>query len=166
LKKPNRETILAAVPLSRHASRGRDPIKVCGVCGVEVDPQDLASSVWREHDDIDRPIGGNEALVFIGPSATHAACKKVLEKHPRLYAEVTGDPGCFPRLCGPCVHRDGLNCKHPNLAANGGPGLEVQLSGGFPPGTIVCTRRGMLQPVRNAVECAGRRTLKLVSEAT
>jgi hypothetical protein len=34
-------------------------------------------------------------------------------------------------VCGDCPYRDGVTCKHPDLKANGGPGLEVKI-GTFP----------------------------------
>jgi len=154
MKKPDVAAIRAAVPLSRRPERGQDPIRVCNVCGVAVDPKDLYLTVWREHDEADRPIAGDGALIFLGSGTVHEACRKTLEAHPRLYAEVSGTPGNFPWLCGPCVHRQERRCTHPSTKANGGAGIAITLSG---LNGIICTRgRGCITPTKNAVACAER----------
>lgn len=151
MKKPTATSIAAAVPLSKAAARPADPITACNVCGHESD----SLSVWREHDEWDRPLSGTEILVFIGKD--HSACIKAMEAHPRLYDEVSGDAGHFPRLCGPCEARKGLACAHPDLKTNGGPGLLVHVSDPMR-GAIVCGSRGRIRIVKHAITCAGRTT--------
>ena len=151
VKKPNPAAIRAATPLT--AARALDP-RACSVCGLTVDPDDLPCEAWREHDERDRPISGNGALVFIGPGDAHADCRAVLERHPRLYARDAGWPGAFPTLCGPCVHRDGLVCRHPDLFANGGEGLSVKLDSLN--AHVNMGRRGCFWMPQHAHGCAGR----------
>jgi hypothetical protein len=153
VKKPNPTAIQAATPLTALRPVPLDP-RTCSVCGLSVDPDDLPCEAWREHDENDRPIQGNSALVFLGPGAAHAACRAVLDKHPRLYARDAGWPGAFPTLCGPCVHRDGLACRHPDLFANGGNGLHISLDALR---AIVCSRGGGChEPPKTVRACAGR----------
>lgn len=151
--KPSPSAIRSAPPLVPPERRGPDAILACGVCGITVDPSDLPSAVYREHDEHDQPITGPEALVFVGPLATHAECHRRLDAHPRLYAEASGDPGTFPALCGPCAHRRGRACSHPDLRANGGAGLRVHLSG---LAAIICGRGGCRVPIAHAIGCDGR----------
>src|SRR5690606_12037406 len=107
----------------------------------------------------DRPISGPGALVFLATGSAHAKCRRVLDTHPRLYVEDSGSPGAFPRLCGPCTHRRGVECGHPDLTANGGAGLKITLTR---LAAIVCSRgAGCHTPIREAVSCVGRRTLQL-----
>lgn len=158
MKKPAAAIILGATSLT--AARRGEPLLCCTICGVAVDPLDLPVSVWREHDERDEPSAGVDALVFVGQGREHAACRKRLHDHPRLYAEVAGDPGYFPELCGACIHRKGLACKHPELRANGGPGLGVHLDRFA---MVVCVRgAGCAKPIHHAVRCSGRRTLQVV----
>jgi hypothetical protein len=149
-KKPNAAEIRRALPLSKYAgASGPDRILRCNLCGG--DSEDLR--VWREHNERDNPT---DVLVFVG--ADHEKCSKRLEDHPRLYREETGDPGHFPALCGPCVHREGHGCRHPDLKANGGGGLRVDLTD--PMRGIVCMlgRNGPIRIPRRALRCAGRST--------
>lgn len=154
-KKPSREAIEAADPLTRSRPRilMQDPLQACNVCGVPSG----ALRAWREHDERDLPIEGSEALVFIG--GDHPRCIGDMERHPRLYSEEAGLHGTFPALCGPCEFRNGLACSHPRLRKNGGPGLRVVLDGIGLGGFVVCIR-GRSGPVRpplkNAVSCEGR----------
>lgn len=153
MKKPSASAIRSAVPLTQRPCRGADPLDgTCNVCGAAADP--VLLEAWREHDEYDRPIPGPEALVFL--DASHNACHAALNKHPRLYAEETAKPGAFPKLCGPCVNRLGLGCAHPDLRANGGAGLKVNITNPFT-GAILCGRNGQIVPVRDAVECVGRK---------
>lgn len=150
-KSPGAAAVRAAVPLS--AGRPGEPLACCGVCGRASD----SLGVWREHDEWDRPIDGRAALVFIGRD--HPDCLKRMEKHPRLYAEEGGLPGAFPALCGDCpFRRPGLNCGHADLKENGGPGLNVTLSGIGIGVAFVCIRgrSGPIRPVHHAVACAGK----------
>jgi hypothetical protein len=153
MKKPSPTAIRAAAPLT---SRRRPEVEAFAcTCGEPI--PDGKARAWREHDEHDRPIAGGDAIVFLADG--HPGCKRELDAHPRLYAEVMGDPGTFPKLCGPCKLRQGHACSHPDLKSNGGPGLNVQIHG-LP--AIVCGRGGCHVPVKHAVECAGRRTLKVV----
>ncbi len=155
MKKPAAAAIRAAVPLSRLPSAGRDPLHRCDVCGNPC--EDLRA--WRECDERDAPT---LVLVFVGED--HVDCRKALDKHPRLYREETGAPGHFPALCGPCVHRRGLGCGHPDLKANGGQGLRVDLTD--PMRGIVCMlgRDGPIRIPRRAMRCAGRDTERLIDD--
>ncbi len=79
---------------------------------------------WQEHDDLDRP----ETIVVV---LCDACSKAIIEKHPRLYGRLhlwEPFPGSMP-LCVACTHRAGTRCTHPDLKANGGPGLVLT----FPP---------------------------------
>lgn len=156
MKKPSASTIRNAEPLTARAARvgtaiGPDRMLACNVCALP--SEEL--TVWREHDERDQPIEGNGALVFI--ARDHAACIKAMENHPRLYAEETGLPGNFPKLCGGCTYRVALECTHPKLKKNGGPGLNVQLSNAFG-NVIICSRgHGCHRPLRHAMSCEGQR---------
>ena len=164
MKKPSRSAI-AQAPTLCSVRRGTDPIRVCSICGVDVDPDDLPSTIWRECDERDVPLPGDDHILFLGSGKAHEACRKTLNAHPRLYVEETGAPGHFPRLCGPCVFRRfapgpagsrALTCAHPDTKANGGAGLKVMLSDYFR-GAILCGRNGQIVPVKNAMECVGRK---------
>lgn len=147
-RKPPASVIQSRMALS--AARLADPLSACNICG---EPSD-SLAVWREHDEHDRPIDGTDYLVYIGKD--HKKCLKRMDDHPRLYAEVRGEPGSFPRLCGPCRYRDGLACRHPKLKANGGDGLLVNLADPLR-GAIVCMgggRRAVV--VHHALKCEGR----------
>jgi hypothetical protein len=145
--KPNVAAIRAAQPLSALPTCGADPITVCNICGKSCEQLAL----WREHDERDKPT---KKLVFIGTSPEHADCRKVMEKHPRLYADDRGMPGYFPLLCGPCVHRQGWRCTHADLKANGGAGLKVSLAG---VNAILCGPGGCRSGLREATACVGRK---------
>lgn len=156
-RKPTPKTIRNTTPLTR-LRLGLDPLSACNACGVAVDSADLPLQAWREHDEHDKPIAGNDALVFIGQGPAHERCQKLIVDHPRLYAEEDdGNPGAISRLCAPCVHREGLRCTHRDLKANGGPGLKISLTR---LAGIICSRgrhgSGCHSPPRTAVDCAGR----------
>jgi len=151
VKKPKLNVIRDAVPLSASARHGRDPDFACDVCHAPAEQLE----VWREHDEHDRPIPGTDALVYLGEG--HPLCRIKLDDHPRLYAEVRGEPGSFPRLCGPCEHRDGLLCRHPDLKVNGGGGLMVHLNNGIFAHVHICGAHGRIRPLHSAIRCAGRR---------
>lgn len=157
--KPTAAAIRSAESLTQEAKRfTNERTSICEVCGVAVDPADLPLTVWREHDERDRPIAGTGAIVFLGQGREHAACRKKLDDHPRLYSEESGAPGHFPALCGPCVHRDGLACRHPDLYANGGTGLRITLTR---LAAVICTRgAGCHSPIQQAVACEGREVSK------
>ncbi len=149
MPKPTQAAIQRTLPLSQGHHRVIRPtsaILACNLCG---DAGDEPLTLWRECDERDRPIAGNDALVFIGPK-----CIKRMEDHPRLYVEEAGLPGYFPALCGPCKLRDGFGCKHEKLKANGGPGLSVSLSGFA--NVRAQGPRGCYVPLRRAWDCEGR----------
>lgn len=148
-KKPDRTTIRNAVPLTLHPRRPEDLLSACNLCGV---PGPLDKNPQREHDEHDVPVEGDGALVFLGERPAHVLCHQLLEDHPRLYARVRGNPGHLPVLCGPCVWRSGLGCRHPDLKSNGGRGLNVGLTNGLPPNAIICPPPKI---VPWAVSCSG-----------
>jgi len=155
LKKPNVAAIRAATPLTALPTRGDDPISCCNVCGQAADP--VLLQVWREHDEHDRPIGGDDALVFLMGGREHDRCRKILDEHPRLYAEEGGRPGSFPAICGACPFRSGTACTHPKLKTNGGPGLLVTLDRGAFANAIICMGGGRrYRPIHRAIKCEGR----------
>lgn len=147
-RKPTAAEIEAAVPLSTIAAIAcPDPIMLCNVCAQP----STRLALWRECDERDRPT---DRVVFVDAyDDDHAACRKAIDKHPRLYREETGLPGRFPALCGPCRHRRGDACTHPDLRANGGPGLNVSL---HRLNAIICGRGGCHTPLKHAVDCRGR----------
>lgn len=137
--------IRAANPLPRRDIT--DPLASCNVCGQP----SARLGAWQAHDERDQPMPMPASLVFIGKD--HDACQRDLTHHPRLYAEVRGDPGHFPFLCGPCPQRDGLACRHSKLKTNGGPGLLVKLSRMNLFGAIICPPPRI---VHHAYACEGR----------
>lgn len=154
MSKPNFAAIRTTAPLTTSLFRGVDPLHGCNLCTEAAKSLDL----YRECDERDKPIPGDGALLYVGTE--HHACHKQITSHPRLYIDAMGLPGSFPTLCGPCVRRIGLACTHPDLKANGGAGLLVNLSGGPMVGVIVCGRGGCRTSVpRVAKSCAGRRML-------
>lgn len=148
MRKPTPAAIRRAEPLSASAAHGAGPDFVCDVCGL---PGELAA--WREHDEHDQPIAGPGATVYVAND--HPACRKAVADHARLYDEIPGMPGSFPKLCGPCVHRRELGCCHPALKSNGGTGLQVQISNWLA-GAIFCGRGGQIRPPRHALACVGQ----------
>lgn len=156
------EKVRTAERLTVAAHRSPDIFAACGICG---EPAEHLRAL-RECDEFDQPIPGDDGLLFVGEG--HRACDKVVSDHPRLYEDTHGRPGYFPRICGPCVHRDGFACRHPDLKANGGAGLVVTMPTAAEwqgmGNVIVCGRGGCWRPPRVATACAGRRTLRLVPD--
>jgi hypothetical protein len=148
MKKPGVLAIRQARKLTDEArSEGRDVFSCVG-CGAAT-----GLTAWRECDEHDREVEGAVAVVFLCPGA---ACWRRLNEHPRLYKQVTGDPGCFPGLCGECRWREGTRCTHPDLKGNGGEGLRVEMSDPWRGAICVRTSRGQAPRVLAAVACAGR----------
>jgi hypothetical protein len=147
MRKPSVLEIRSARKLTDEArSEGRDVFSCVG-CGAAT-----GLTAWRECDEHDREVEG--AVVFLCPGA---ACRRRLNEHPRLYKQVTGGPGHFPGLCGGCGWRDGmLGCLHPDLKANGGGGLRVEMSDPWRGAICVRTSRGQAPRVLEAVRCEGR----------
>jgi len=114
-----------------------------------LDAEERGVHVWQERDDADQP---EPIAVLLCPPCS----ARLIEPHPRLYYGLpfnepfAGTMG----LCVPCRFRDGVRCTHPDLRANGGPGLIIQADTPIPaPG-----RRRVC--VRAAMGCAGREQRK------
>ncbi len=113
-----------------------------------LDDDERGVHVWQECDDVDRP---EPIAVLLCPPCS----ARLIEPHPRLYYVLpfnepfAGTMG----LCAPCRFRDDVRCTHPDLKANGGPGLIIQADTPIPaPG-----RRRVY--VRPAMGCVGREVL-------
>lgn len=148
---PSKRAIRAAKTLCdlRPDLRTFASLMVCNICGKEDD-----HGVFRECDENDEPLPGAEHVLI--------ACRDCesshVDTHPRLYVGAS-EPGLWWWLCDPCQWRDGVRCGHPDLKANGGPGLRVSTDGsrGF-----VCGD-GWCQPVGpRPVSCVGRKSRRLV----
>ena len=101
--------------LSETLTGPRDPGK-CQSCGVEWD-----LTIWQECDERDKP---EERFVVL----CNECEEKLIEPHPRLYIEWTDNkpwPGIM-RICRPCIHRYGLDCRCALQKRLGGPGMKVQ----------------------------------------
>lgn len=160
MKRPSLAAIREAIPLTKVRPIGAAPFSVCDLCHAPGGDCCDQFDAHRECDEWDRPIPGTEAIVLLGYE--HRACERRLLDHPRLYLEERGEPGWFPKLCGPCMHRDGFACKHPDLKANGGPGLAVRIQDNS--SMFICSRdddghRSCTRPTPEAWHCAGRRVL-------
>lgn len=146
--KPSPAEIKAADPLYRRDVA--DPIYCCNVCGQPSAELDA----YQAHDGYDNPLPTPSSVGFIGHD--HPTCLRKMQEHPRLYAHVTGSPGYFGRLCGPCRHRDGYRCTNPQAKMNGGPGLIATPDVPFT--AIVCSRGRSSKLVRTILGCSGRET--------
>jgi len=132
--------------------------KRCQICGFESDDK-CSFRMFTECDDSDHPEYDNVIVV-----CDNEKCRKVIDDHPRLYQEIPwqanfpNGPGKFMLLCGDCKFRNGVKCSHPELKANGGKGLKVDLSKGLPIVHIsYADGTGITRPNMSvAVECAGR----------
>lgn len=124
----------------------------CQDCGGSAD--DIVA--WIECDERDQPT---RVVVLL--------CKECGERivgpHPRLYHALPENkpvPGAMPHLCLDCEFRKGLTCTHPDLKANGGPGLNlavVQPLRGFVDGHKY---RGPFENwPRRAEACQGRKVV-------
>lgn len=94
--------------------------QLCGRLGV----LDASLHLWVECDDRDVPTAA--LLVCCG------ACeKREIEPHPRLYQRVANNeprPGAMVQCAG-CRFLEAIplrRCAHPQLKANGGPGLVLR----------------------------------------
>lgn len=93
--------------------RRPDGCQSCGATSAEL-------VRWEECDEWDRQTGVLVVLCL-------PCDKRLINPHPRLYRHVhrwQPWPGAM-ELCVACTHRDGLHCAHPDLRANGGPGLGI-----------------------------------------
>jgi len=145
------EQTAAPMPrLSEDLPGPRHP-QLCQACGAGPERE---LQRWMEHDEQDRP---ERVLVVLCPPCA----RRIIEPHPRLYELLDVFrpwPGAMD-LCCDCRHRDGLQCRHPDLKANGGPGLELK----FPTPISGHIKRG--KPYRSGFqtvwtgpvrECVGR----------
>jgi hypothetical protein len=101
-----------------HADRTDDRCFRCG-CEFKGRPD---RTVWREHDDNDRP-----EMVFV--VLCLACADRIIDPHPRLYARLDRNepaPGVMA-ICRGCDHQVAYRCKSPRARASGGEGLS------FPP---------------------------------
>ncbi len=75
---------------------------------------------WQEHDDEDRP----EPIAVV---LCRVCGRRLIGPHPRLYQELAlNQPFAgVMELCVSCRFRNGVRCAHPDLKANGGPGLAI-----------------------------------------
>lgn len=97
----------------------------CQCCGINLlympnPPHEL----HRECDDHDQPTRRVIALC-------KRCADRLIEPHPRLYQRVPENkpaPGAMPHLCVGCRWRVELDCTHPALKANGGPGLNITVA--------------------------------------
>ncbi len=130
----------------------------CQGCGTELGEFTL----WQECDEADQPT----AVIVI--LCTSCGDQRI-EKHPRLYHDLhkyAPMPGSM-QLCKACLHHDGVTCRHPDLKANGGPGLLIHFP---PPRTIFWDgttkgggrRKGWVETVYPGppTACAGREIKK------
>lgn len=144
--------------LTRATKFPLDTFNRCQICGHE--SQNICEfRMWQECDDADGPEPGNVLIV-----CDKKPCKRVLDDHERLYIEVpwsAGGPGMFMIICGSCKFREGTACKHPDLKANGGEGLEVKFGQGLANAIVCCYdektgAHSCFTPSRPAVDCAGK----------
>ena len=123
--------------------------KVCAFCGRS--GGDICDyTMWQKTDANDKPV--DDYVI----SCCDQACRDKIDADPMLFIEVQwslGGPGRFMLLCGDCPHRAGFVCKHHDLRANGGSGLEVKFSQTLE--VIVCGPSGCHVRSPPAVSCAG-----------
>lgn len=105
--------------------------QACGKSEAELLEGTADLERWEEFDEHDKPTGVYIAICsHCNEAKPNPRVKRTLiERHPRLYSRLPehfNRPGQF-HLCVDCTLRDGWECKHPNLKANGGPGLEVMV---------------------------------------
>lgn len=108
---------------------------ICQACGS----QEEELQRWAEHDDNDKVLDPPAIVVLCKGCA-----KRIINPHPRLYAEIHTNhpaPGSMRHLCLWCEHRDGLDCTHPKLKRNGGPGLVITTAQPFS-GHVSCRGQG------------------------
>lgn len=98
----------------------RRELGVCQGCGASAALGE-AVTLWLEHDERDRPTGTVISVC--------ARCERQISPHPRLYDRLQTHqpvPGVMA-TCAGCRFADRLQCTHPDLKANGGPGLMVSV---------------------------------------
>ena len=137
--------------LTDHAQHP-DTFLRCQLCG-KLHPHICELDMWQECDEDDEL---EDKWIIL---CREGDCHKRLQDHDRLYHKVPwsmGGPGRFMLVCGNCDHRDEFDCKHPNLKANGGDGLEVMISRPLGTGWICggdgCKRIENLHGPANACE--------------
>jgi hypothetical protein len=129
-----------------------DTFKRCQLCGFS--KNDICEFImWWECDESDKFDENSDILI----TCKSKSCQKIIDKHERLYQEVTwsrGGPGKFMIFCGDCANRSGSKCIHPKLKANGGDGLKVMFNIAFK-GMILCSKDKCFQFPHPATECEG-----------
>lgn len=108
--------------------------------------------MWQKTDADDRPI--DDYLI----TCKGEDCQQRIDDDPMLFIEVSwgaGGPGKFMLVCGDCTHRDGFSCRHPDLKANGGAGLEVRFANLPIYNSFICGSGGLLTVPAPASWCAG-----------
>jgi len=110
-----------------------------------LDADERGVHVWQECDDVDRP---EPIAVLLCPPCS----ARLIEPHPRLYYGLPfNEPFAGTMdLCAPCRFRASVRCTHPDLKANGGPGLTIRAD---TPMAVPGRRRVYM---RAATGCAGR----------
>jgi hypothetical protein len=130
--------------------------RICQACATEASPPRW----WEECDERDQPTG---VLVILCPQCSN----RLVEKHPRLYRRIdwpSPRPGAM-EICVACTFRRELACQHPDLKANGGPGLSIQIP--QPIRGFRCIRGGRGGEFRmyphEPRECAGRQVVEVLA---
>src|SRR6266403_814037 len=104
--------------------------KRCQLCGYSSN-EIVEFSMFYECDDNDNPELDNVIVICNHKNIKNCSgkCMQAIIDHPRLYVDVPwgeGGPGYFMLQCGDCIFRNGTQCKHSDLKANGGNGLEIR----------------------------------------
>ena len=127
---------------------------VCEFCN-QVGTDICEFRMWQKTDSQDQPI---DSYIIV---CQQASCRKRIDDDSMLFLEVSwgvgdgGGPGRFMLLCGNCQHRENYICKHPDLKANGGLGLEIKFANYPIHNVMICGAGGCRTPDRPATYCAG-----------
>lgn len=111
---------------------------------------------WAECDDQDTLPEAPSIVVLC-----RSCSDRIVIPYPRLYHELEQYrpvPGAIP-LCVGCQHLERLRCRHSDLKANGGPGLELRFPAplqGFMCGRSHGRSGRFIQFYGPVSECAGR----------
>lgn len=99
---PKPERPLPPLPLCRNPPR--DALSACNVCGRPARSlRAFAVSFSLRRWGARNPPPLPHSQVYVGRD--HETCLGEVAVHPRSYFEVSGTPGNFPLLCGPCPYR-------------------------------------------------------------
>ena len=96
----------------------------CQLCGREGDI--CSFQMHQECSEDDKPEKDRYLII-----CREGNCYQRLLDHERLYKHVPwgmGQAGALMLLCSDCPSRKNFSCAHPDLKANGGPGLLVNLA--------------------------------------